>query len=57
LVEEDRKIGHPFSRPDLMIAVTAHHHELTIVSRDASDYAKARVTVFNPWADSLPKSR
>ena len=55
LVEEGRRIGHTFSQPDLMIAATAHHYDLAIVSRDAGDYAKARVTVFNPWVDSLPK--
>ena len=53
LVEEGRKIGHTFSQPDLMIAATAHHHGLTIVTRDAGDYAKARVVVFSPWVDSV----
>ena len=48
-VEEGRKIGHTFSQPDLIIAATAQHHDLTIVSRDTSDFEKARVTVFNPW--------
>ena len=50
LVEEGRKAGHTFSQPDLIIAATAQHHGLTIVSRDTTDYAKARVDVFNPWA-------
>jgi hypothetical protein len=49
LVEDGRKVGHTFSQPDLMIAATALHHGLTIVSRDKSDYEKARVPVFNPW--------
>jgi predicted nucleic acid-binding protein len=34
LVEEGRKAGHTFSQPDLIIAATAQHHGLTIVSRD-----------------------
>jgi toxin FitB len=54
LVEGGRKVGHTFSQPDLIIAATALEHGLTIVSRDTSDYEKARVPVFNPWNDVLP---
>ena len=50
LVEEGRKAGHTFSQPDLIIAATAHHHGMTVVTRDIADYAQARVAVFNPWA-------
>jgi toxin FitB len=49
LVEDGRKAGHTFSQPDLIIAATALEHGLTVVSRDTSDYEKARVTVRNPW--------
>ena len=49
LVEEGRKAGHTFSQPDLIIAATALHHGLTVVTRDTSDYEKARVPVLNPW--------
>ena len=49
LVEEGRKTGHTFSQPDLIIAATAIHHGLTIVTRDGSDYDKAGVQVINPW--------
>ena len=49
LVEEGRKVGHTFSQPDLIIAATALHHGLTLVTRDRSDYDKARVPVINPW--------
>lgn len=56
LVEEGRKVGHTFSQPDLIIAATAHHHGLTIVSRDTGDYVNARVAVFNPWVDPMPES-
>jgi predicted nucleic acid-binding protein len=54
LVEDGRKAGHTFSQPDLIIAATALHHGLTVVSRDVSDYQKAHVPVFNPWADPPP---
>lgn len=55
LVEDGRKTGHTFSQPDLIIAATALHHGLTIVSRDVSDYRKARAPVLNPWIDPLSK--
>jgi toxin FitB len=44
--------GHTYSQPDLIIAATALHHGLTVVSRDTSDFTKARVPVFNPWRDT-----
>lgn len=49
LMEEGRKTGHTFSQPDLIIAATALHHGFTVVTRDRSDFDKARVPVFNPW--------
>src|SRR5580658_6847262 len=45
LLEEGRKTGHTFSQPDLIIAATALHHGLTVVTRDRSDFDKARVPV------------
>ena len=54
LVEEGRKVGHTFSQPDLIIAATALHHGLTVVTRDTADYARARVPLFNPWIDAAP---
>jgi len=52
LVEEGRKTGHTFSQPDLIIAATAIHHGLTVVTRDRSDDDKARVPVVNSWTAS-----
>jgi toxin FitB len=52
LVEDGRKAGHTYSQPDLIIAATALHHGLTIVSRDTSDFKKARVPVLNPWRET-----
>ena len=49
LVEDGRKSRHTFSQPDLIIAATALEHGLTIVSRDTSDYERARAPVLNPW--------
>jgi predicted nucleic acid-binding protein len=52
LVEDGRKAGYTFSQPDLIIAATALHHGLTVVSRDVRDYQKARAAVLNPWSDA-----
>ncbi len=49
LVEEGRKVGHTYSQPDLIIAATALHHGLVVVTRDTSDFVKARAPVLNPW--------
>jgi predicted nucleic acid-binding protein len=54
LVEAGRKAGHTFSQPDLIIAATALHHGLTIVSRDRKDFERAGAIVFDPWNDPLP---
>lgn len=54
LVEDGRKAGYTFSQPDLIIAATALHHGLTVVSRDVREYRKARVPVLNPWLDQPP---
>ncbi len=50
LVEEGRKARHTFSQPDLIVAATAAHHGLTVVTRDAGEFEKAHVPVVNPWA-------
>ena len=35
-----------------IIAATALDHGLTVVSRDVSDYRRARVPVVNPWLET-----
>jgi predicted nucleic acid-binding protein len=50
LVDEGRKIGHTFAQPDLLIAATALHHGLTVVSRNTADFERANVPVLNPWS-------
>ena len=54
LVEEGRTAGHTFSQPDLIIAATALHHGLTVVTRDTAEYRRARAAVFNPWDATDP---
>jgi predicted nucleic acid-binding protein len=52
LVADGRKAGHTYSQPDLIIAATALHHGLTVVTRDTSDFKMARVPVLNPWRET-----
>ena len=56
LVEEGRKVGHTFSQPDLIIAATAIHFGHTVVTRDRSEFEKARAPVLNPWSESIANS-
>jgi predicted nucleic acid-binding protein len=49
MVEEGRKSGHTFSQPDLIIAATAKHFGLTVVTRDTGEFERARVPALNPW--------
>jgi toxin FitB len=49
LVEGGRKRNHTYSQPDLILAATALHHGLTVVSRDISEYEMANVPVLKPW--------
>ena len=52
LVEDGRKAGHTYSQPDLIIAATALHYGLAVVTRDTAEFKKARATVFNPWREA-----
>jgi hypothetical protein len=54
LVEYGRKAGHTFSQPGLIIAATALHHGLIVVSRDTGDFQRAGVPLLNPWTDPPP---
>jgi toxin FitB len=39
----------PLSTIDGLLAATAIHHNLTVVSRDVSDFTHVPVQVLNPW--------
>jgi predicted nucleic acid-binding protein len=49
LTAEAKRKGKPLPVIDGLLAATALHHNLTVVSRNASDFARARVAVLNPW--------
>jgi toxin FitB len=49
LAAEAKRIGRSLSAIDGLLAATAIHHNLTIVSRNVSDFASTQVPVVNPW--------
>jgi predicted nucleic acid-binding protein len=36
---------------DLLLAATAHVHDLTLATRNTRDFANTGITVYNPWTD------
>jgi predicted nucleic acid-binding protein len=46
---EAKRKGKPLPVIDGLLAATALHYNLTVVSRNVSDFARARVPVLNPW--------
>ena len=49
LASEAKRKGRALSVIDGLIAATALHHNFTIISRNASDFAPTQVQVLNPW--------
>ena len=49
IAAEAKKKGRPLSAVDGLLAATALHHNLTIVSRNVNDFAVAQVPMLNPW--------
>jgi len=41
--------GRPFNAMDAHIAATAHVHELTLVTRNISDFKASLKSLLNPW--------
>ena len=50
LTGEAKRRGQSVPTVDGILAATALHYNLTVVSRNASDFARAQVAVLNPWA-------
>jgi toxin FitB len=44
-----KRAGKPLAVIDGLLAATALHHNLTLVSRNTSDFAHLAVPVLNPW--------
>jgi predicted nucleic acid-binding protein len=49
LAAEAKRKGTSLSAIDGLLAATALHHSLTIVSRNVSDFANTQVPILNPW--------
>ena|SRR5690242_9924241 len=49
IAAEAQQKGRPLSAIDGLLAATALHHNLTIVSRNTSDFAATQVPTLNPW--------
>jgi toxin FitB len=49
IAAEARRKGKALPIIDGLLAATALHHNLTVVSRNAGDFATAQVQVLNPW--------
>ena len=49
IIEDGRKRGHTFSHPDVLLAATAAHHDLVVVTRNTREFEAAGVAVLDPW--------
>jgi len=49
LASEAKRKGKALSVIDGLLAATALHHNLTVVSRNAGDFTHTQVQVLNPW--------
>lgn len=49
LAAEAKREGRSLSAIDGLLAATAIHHNLTIVTRNVVDFANAQLPIMNPW--------
>lgn len=49
LAADAKRKGKALSTIDALLAATALHYNLTLVSRNVSDFANTQVPVLNPW--------
>lgn len=55
IIEKGRQRGYTFSHPDVLIAASAAHHGLTVVTRNVREFVEAGVAVIDPWAGPRTK--
>ncbi|CAN5385941.1 type II toxin-antitoxin system VapC family toxin [soil metagenome] len=48
---EGRRAGRPLPIVDGLLLATAMHHDLTLVTRNESDFEDRGVVIVNPWRD------
>ena len=51
LLRRLRTTGKPKDAGDLLIAATAHIHDLIVVTRNLRDFANTGIIVYDPWND------
>lgn len=49
LAEEAKRKGKPLSTVDALLAATALHHNLTMVTRNVPDFTGLSISVLSPW--------
>lgn len=49
MMDVGRRSGYTFPEPDLLLAATAVHHNLVVLSRDTEPFRRAGVEAVNPW--------
>ena len=49
LLETGRRDGYTFEQSDALIAATAAHHGLTVLTRDVEPFKRAEVRYLDPW--------
>jgi toxin FitB len=49
IAADAKRRGRDLSVIDGLLAATALHHNLTVISRDTGNFTNARVQVLNPW--------
>jgi predicted nucleic acid-binding protein len=49
IVEASRRKGYTFDQSDALLAATALHHDLVVLTRDISLFEQAEAACLNPW--------
>ena len=49
------RVGRPLGQADALIAATALHHGLTLVTRNVRDFEATEVRIYNPWSETYPE--
>jgi toxin FitB len=49
IVQASRRKGYTFDQSDALVAATASHHGLTVLTRDVVPFERADVACVNPW--------
>jgi hypothetical protein len=52
IVELSRRKGYTFDQSDALVAATALHHDLIVLTRDTRPFEQAEVANLNPWQPS-----